>query len=66
MATLARTPVLIEEVGVKGKFMWWRMQPMMRDDEIEPWFVWCTYGMSGMWTTEPIDKHTAAIVTSAP
>lgn len=55
----AQAPIVITDVGVKGKFMWWELR---RSDVAEPWFMWCTYGMSGMWSTLPIDKHTAVVV----
>lgn len=32
----------IDSVDTKGKFMWW---------SIGPWKMWCTYGMSGQWST---------------
>lgn len=44
----------IESVDVKGKFMWWTMGP---------WKMWCTYGMSGQWTTTPPDRNTAVILS---
>lgn len=40
----------IEEVSCKGKFMYWTFRP--------GWTMWCTYGMSGQWTSE-LDKHAA-------
>jgi formamidopyrimidine-DNA glycosylase len=43
----------INEVGVKGKFMWWG---------IGDWFLWCTYGMSGQWSTKYDPKHSACQV----
>ena len=42
---------LVENVDVKGKFMWWT---------IGPWKMWCTYGMSGQWTVTRKDSHVAA------
>ena len=41
--------VLIEEVNCKGKFMYWSLRP--------GWTMWCTYGMSGQWSTTRDDKH---------
>lgn len=43
----------VHEVGVKGKFMWWG---------IGDWFLWCTYGMSGQWSTQYDPKHSACQV----
>ena len=45
---------VIESIDVKGKFMWWTMGP---------WKMWCTYGMSGQWTTTPPDRNTAVILS---
>lgn len=42
----------IESIDTKGKFMWWT---------VGPWKMWCTYGMSGQWTTKKSD-HTALTV----
>jgi len=56
-------PTFIDGVDVKGKFMYWTLQPL---GNVEPWFLWCTYGMSGMWTTQPADKHVAVTVTAGP
>lgn len=46
----------VKEIAVKGKFMWWKF---VSDDA--SWYMWCTYGMSGQWTTE-VTKHTSFIV----
>lgn len=43
----------IDAVDVKGKFMWWTLST--------GWRVWCTYGMSGQWTTHRPDEHTALV-----
>lgn len=45
---------VIESIDTKGKFMWWKMGP---------WRLWCTYGMSGQWTTTPPDRNTAVILS---
>ena len=44
---------VVDSIDVKGKFMWWT---------IGPWKMWCTYGMSGQWTSDPPDKNTAIII----
>lgn len=49
---------LISEVGTKGKFMWWKFDLM--NDPV-PWFMHCTYGMSGGWFTSPTN-HSAFVV----
>lgn len=51
-------PAKVEEVGTRGKFMWWRIR--VQDDH-EPWFMHCTYGMSGAWQTKPT-KHSAFMI----
>jgi len=45
---------IIESIDTKGKFMWWTMGP---------WKMWCTYGMSGQWTTTAPDRNTAVILS---
>jgi len=45
----------IEEVEVKGKFMWWSIRAA--------WSLWCTYGMTGRWSTTRDDKHCAVVLT---
>jgi len=47
-------PAKIVSVDVKGKFMWWTLQ-----GETTRWYMWCTYGMSGQWSTKKT-KHWAA------
>lgn len=42
----------IESIDVKGKFMHWRFTG--------GWSMWCTYGMSGGWSTQRDPKHCAA------
>ena len=39
---------VIKAIEVRGKFMWWEFT--------NDWFMWCTYGMSGQWSTE-FSKH---------
>lgn len=41
----------IDAITCKGKFMLWSLG--------DGWQVWCTYGMSGQWTLQRPDKHTA-------
>ena len=43
----------INAIECKGKFMYWNLGD---------WWLWCTYGMSGQWTTQEPDKHTALTV----
>ena len=57
---MERNTVVVGDVNVKGKFMWWTLRP---DMTCETWYLFCTYGMSGMWTTIPLDKHTTAIAS---
>ena len=50
---------IISEIGTKGKFMWWKL---IVDDDPLPWYMHCTYGMSGGWF-KTSTKHTAFVVT---
>jgi len=50
----------IVEVATKGKFMWWKIT---FPHDTEPWFLWCTYGMSGQWNPSST-KHTCFSVTT--
>jgi DNA-formamidopyrimidine glycosylase len=43
--------MIIEGVGCKGKFQHWCFRP--------GWTMWCTYGMSGQWSTKRDVKHCA-------
>lgn len=52
------SPVKVDEIGTRGKFMWWRLQA---PGDPEYWFMHCTYGMSGAWQTKP-SKHTSFVV----
>jgi formamidopyrimidine-DNA glycosylase len=56
LGSLKATEAVIDSVNVKGKFMWWTLA--LKDGTA--WWLWCTYGMSGQWTTNKPDKHTAA------
>lgn len=38
---------LIEEVNVKGKFMWWKLRWANHPTR---WYMWTTYGMAGQWS----------------
>jgi formamidopyrimidine-DNA glycosylase len=58
-AALDEASLLIDSVNVKGKFMWWEF---FTENNVR-WDMWCTYGMSGRWTTAPADKHTGATMT---
>jgi DNA-formamidopyrimidine glycosylase len=52
------SPIKVDEIGTRGKFMWWRLQV---PGDPEYWFMHCSYGMSGAWQTKPT-KHTAFVV----
>lgn len=47
--------VTVESVNCKGKLMTWSMS--------SGWKLWCTYGMSGQWTTQFDNAHSAVVVT---
>lgn len=50
------SPLTIESIDVKGKFMWWTLK-----NHNKTVYMWSTYGMSGQWT--PVhDKHAAFII----
>jgi DNA-formamidopyrimidine glycosylase len=54
LSVLHGTEATIDSVNVKGKFMWWTLA--LKDGS--HWYMWCTYGMSGQWTTAaPDDQH---------
>ena len=41
----------IDSIGVKGKFLWWKLI-----NNEEDYYLFNTLGMTGQWTTE-LDKH---------
>lgn len=41
---LSLSPAYIDEIDVKGKFMWWRLKVGEKT-----WWLWTTYGMTGGW-----------------
>jgi DNA-formamidopyrimidine glycosylase len=49
-------PLKISAIETKGKFMWWELS-----SSLTKWFMWCTYGMSGQWTTIPT-QHSSFII----
>ena len=51
---LSEGPAKVEEIHTKGKFMWWSMS---FPDDMELWYMFCTYGMSGGWELNR-SKHT--------
>ena len=53
LSEIIKTDYKISDIDVKGKFMWWTFQSTH-----QTWYMWCTYGMSGQWTTHKT-KHTA-------
>lgn len=52
----ASSPLTIDSIDVKGKFMWWTLKNANKTV-----YMWSTYGMSGQWTTRH-DKHAAFII----
>lgn len=57
---LLKNPAKIEGIDTKGKFMWWSLS---FPDEIDMWYMFCTYGMSGQWEVNR-SKHTAFSIVS--
>lgn len=49
-------PLQVNEIRVKGKFMWWELT-----SNTTKWYLWCTYGMSGQWSLVPT-QHSGFIV----
>lgn len=49
-------PLRIVSIDVKGKFMWWTLK-----NSTKTWYMWCTYGMSGQWSTTS-GKHSAFFI----
>ena len=58
---LSSGPAKVEEVHTKGKFMWWSMS---FPDDMELWYMFSTYGMSGGWEVNR-SKHTAFSVVAS-
>jgi DNA-formamidopyrimidine glycosylase len=60
---LETTPAKFEEVHTKGKFKWCSFS---FPNDIEMWYMFCTYGMTGQWELNK-SKHTAfSIMMSGP
>ncbi len=51
----------VEEIHTKGKFMWWSLS---FPDDMELWYMFSTYGMSGGWEVNR-SKHTAFSVVAS-
>lgn len=47
-------PLKIMKVRSKGKFMWFEMQEVENQENI--WYVWNTFGLTGMWSLRMDDK----------
>jgi formamidopyrimidine-DNA glycosylase len=58
---LSEGPAKVEEIHAKGKFMWWSMS---FPDDMELWYMFCTYGMSGQWEVNR-SKHTGFSVVAS-
>lgn len=57
----------IHAIDVKGKLMWWRLGPE-GDPSSRCWYMLCTYGMTGGWTTQSLADvaHPAFVVSFDP
>lgn len=57
----------IHAIDVKGKLMWWRLGPES-DPPAQRWHMFCTYGMTGGWTTQALAdvQHPAFVVSFDP
>ena len=58
---LSVSPAKIEEIHTKGKFMWWSLS---FPDDMELWYMYCTYGMSGQWEVNR-SKHTGFSIVAS-
>lgn len=50
-------PARVIDVNTRGKFMWWTLETRAGTK----WKMWCTYGMSGQWSTQQT-KHTGCSI----
>jgi DNA-formamidopyrimidine glycosylase len=58
---LSSGPAKVEEIHTKGKFMWWSLS---FPDDMELWYMFSTYGMSGGWEVNR-SRHTAFSVVAS-
>ena len=58
---IGKSPAKIEEINTKGKFMWWTLT---FPGDLEVWYMFNTYGMSGGWAVNR-SNHTALSVVTA-
>lgn len=58
---LSESPARIEGINTKGKFMWWSLS---FPDDLEMWYMYCTYGMSAQWELNR-SKHTAFSIVAS-
>lgn len=58
---LNNAPAKIECINTKGKFMWWSLS---FPDDMELWYMYSTYGMSGGWEVNR-SKHTAFSIVAS-
>ena len=59
-ASAVRAGYVMEQARVKGKFTWWTFKKDLDPD----WYMMCTYGMSGRWTTRPTAGHAVMSIIS--
>lgn len=50
-------PARVVAVDTRGKFMWWTLETRNG----VTYYMWCTYGMSGQWSTHS-SKHSAFVM----
>lgn len=41
-------PLKVKNISSKGKFLWWDLVEI--DNENNHWYIWNTFGLSGMWS----------------
>jgi len=59
-ASAVRDGYMMEAARVKGKFSWWTFKKDLEPD----WYMMCTYGMTGKWTTRPMAGHAVMSIMS--
>jgi DNA-formamidopyrimidine glycosylase len=57
---IGKSPAKIEEINTKGKFMWWTLT---FPGDLEVWYMFNTYGMSGGWAVNRSNHTALSVVT---
>lgn len=54
-------PLKVRNINSKGKFMWFDL--VDPKNKKKHWYIWNTYGLTGMWSMYPPDKYLKAVLT---